>query len=65
MKIDLVQIEQDFTSLDCLAHYIAEHLEDGASDDHVTRRRFGRLVGLLAERAAQCAPIPSYLRPTD
>jgi hypothetical protein len=45
------QIEQDYSTIDCLAHYVAWHLEDGASDDPVVRRRFGRLVGLLAEQA--------------
>jgi hypothetical protein len=65
MKIDLDQIEQDFTILDALAHYVARHLEDAASDDHVVRRRFGRLVGLLAERAEKCSPIPSSISPTE
>ena len=63
MKVDLDQIEQDFTTLDALAHYVARHLEDAASDDHVARRRFGRLVGLLAERAEQCSPIASASSP--
>jgi hypothetical protein len=31
--------------------YVAVHLEDAGSDDPSVRRRFGRLVGLLAERA--------------
>jgi hypothetical protein len=55
----LDQIEQDFATLDALAHYLARHLEDAASDDHAVRRRFGRLVGLLAERAEKCAAGPS------
>ena len=65
MKINRDQLEQDFTTLDALAHYVAEHLEDAASDDSATRRRFGRLVGLLAERAEKCAPLPSYNTLTD
>ena len=33
--------------------------------DHVLRRRFGRLVGLLADHAEKCAPTPSSLAPTE
>jgi len=65
MNANMDQIEQDFTALDALAHYVARHLEDAASDDHVVRRRFGRLVGLLAERAEQCAPSPSSISLTE
>ena len=68
MKPDMDQIEQDFATLDCLTHYVARHLEDAASDDHVARRRFGRLVGLLAERAERaenCSPIPSSISPAE
>ena len=65
MKVDMDQIEQDAATLDALAHYIARHLEDAASDDHVVRRRFGRLVGLLAERAEQCSPSSSSSSPTE
>ena len=61
MKIDMDQLEQDFSTLDALAHYVVRHLEDAASHDDVVRRRFGRLVGLLADHAAQCAPIPSSI----
>ena len=61
MKIDMDQIEQDFTAIDALAHYVARHLEDAASEDQVARRRFGRLVGLLAERAERCSPIASSI----
>ncbi len=59
MKTNMDQLEQDLTTLDALSHYVARHLEDAASDDHVARRRFGRLVGLLAERAERCSPIAS------
>jgi len=45
------QAEQDYTTFDCLAFYVVNHLEDAASDDDAGRRRFGRLVGLLAEHA--------------
>ena len=65
MKTNMDQLEQNLTSLDSLAHYVARHLEDAASDDHVVRRRFGRLVGLLAERAEQCSSIPSSISPTE
>ncbi len=65
MKVNMDQIEQDAATLDALAHYIARHLEDAASDDHVARRRFGRLVGLLAERAEQCSPTASSISLTE
>jgi hypothetical protein len=29
------------------------------------RRRFGRLAGLLAERAEKCSPIPSSISLTE
>ena len=60
------QLEQDLTALDALAHYVARHLEDAASDDHVARRRFGRLVGLLADHSERCsARVASSLSHTD
>jgi len=65
MKPNMDQLEQDLTTLDSLADYVARHLEDAASDDHVVRRRFGRLVGLLAERAERCSPIASSISPTE
>jgi hypothetical protein len=65
MKVDIDQIEQHYATLDSLAHYVARHLEDAASADSVVRRRFGRLVGLLAERAEECVPVPSSIAPHD
>ena len=65
MKTNIDQLEQDLVTLETLAHYVARHLEDAASDDHAVRRRFGRLVGLLAERAEQCSPLPSSLSPRE
>ena len=65
MKINLDQLEQAFTTLDCLADCVARHVEDAASDDPVVRRRFARLVGLLAERAEECAPLPSHISLTE
>jgi hypothetical protein len=65
MKANLDQLEQDLVTLDALAHYVARHLEDAASDDHVVRRRFGRLVGLLADRAAECGTVRSSRLPTE
>ena len=53
------RLEQDYATFDCLAHYVARHLEDAASDDHVARRRFGRLVGLLAEHAERFTDPPT------
>ena len=57
------QIEQDYTTFDCLAYYAVVHLEDAASDDAAVRRRFGRFVGVLADHAA-CARdrLPALIR---
>jgi hypothetical protein len=65
MKRNTDQIEQDLATLDALAHYVARHLEDAASDDYAARRRFGRLVGLLAERAEQCSSFRSSNSPSE
>jgi hypothetical protein len=49
-----IDVEQHWTTVDSLAYYAARHLEDGASDDAATRRRYGRLSGCspdLAERS--------------
>jgi len=51
-------LRQELITLDALAHYTVNNLEDATSDDPTTRRRFGRLVGLLADHAAGACESP-------
>ncbi len=37
------QVEQDYTTIDCLAHYVARHLEDGLMTQPVTLTLSGRI----------------------
>jgi len=45
-------LQAELVTLDALAYYVVSNLEDGASEDPDVRRRYGRLVGLLADHAA-------------
>jgi len=49
-----------------LAHFVTvKTFSTVLSAAAIVRRRFGRLVGLLAERAEKCSPIPSSISPTE
>ncbi len=45
-------LRHELVTLDALAFYVVTNLEHATSDDPTARRRFGRLVGLLADHAA-------------
>jgi hypothetical protein len=45
-------MRDELVTLDALAAYVANNLEDATSEDPERRRRFGRLLGLLADHAA-------------
>jgi hypothetical protein len=45
-------LREELTTLDALAHYAVNNLEDAYSDDQRTRNRYGAVIGLLADHAA-------------
>jgi len=60
--LPLDALREKLATLDALADCAARHAEDGASENTVTRGRYARLLGLIADQAASAYEAALSLR---